>query len=403
MKPFWVVMLLTLLLGLQPITTDLYLPAMPSMTQALSAPIAAVQLTLSGLIIAFGVGQLFWGPLADRYGRRPVLLTGLSLYTVASIGSILAGHIEALVAWRVAQGLALAAATTCARSLVRDLYEPAEGARVLSKGLSGLGVIAMLTPFIGAGLAHFASWRATFVAVAVFGALTLWCVFSQLEETVPRRDPSATRIGPMLANWAAILGNPGFRAWTALLMATYGGLFMFLSASSFVYIEALGLTPLAYSVFLSSSSVAYLAGTFWCRHLLRSRGLAGAARVGGLMSAAGGLAMLGLALAGWISPWAVALPHALFAAGHGINQPCGQAGSVGPFPEKAGTAASVSGFLMMVVAFGVGLWVGQRLDGTVWPLASGMAFFGSLVGIISWTLVRWHGEPRLQAAQTRTA
>jgi DHA1 family bicyclomycin/chloramphenicol resistance-like MFS transporter len=278
-----------------------------------------------------------------------------------------------------------------------------EGARVLSKGLSGLGVIAMITPFVGAALVHVSSWRATLLTVALFGAATWACVYARLQETVPQRNPAATQVGPLLTNWMLILANPGFRAWTALLMATYGGLFLFLAASSFVYIQALGVTPLAYSFFLSSNSVAYLAGTVWCRRLLPRHGLAGAARVGGLMSATGGLAMLGLALAGWTSPWAVALPHALYALGHGINQPCGQAGAVGPFPEKAGTAASVSGFLMMVVAFGVGLWLGPRIDGSVWPLAVGMAFFGTLVGLITWTLVRWHGEPLRCTASVRTA
>jgi MFS transporter, DHA1 family, multidrug resistance protein len=396
----WVVFLLTLLLGIQPITTDLYLPAMPAMTQALSAPVSAIQLTLSGLIIAFGTGQLVWGPLADRHGRRPVLLAGLCLYTVASVGSSLAQHVEALVAWRVLQGLAMASAITCARSMVRDLYEPAEGAKVLSRGLSGLGVIALLTPLVGATLAHWVSWRATLMAVTLCGLFVLACVFWRLEETVPRRNREATRLGPLVQNWALILGHAGFRAWTALLMCTYGGLYLFLSASSFVYIEALGLSPLQYSVFLSSNSIAYLLGTFACRRLLARRGLAGAARIGGLFSAVGGLSMAALALAGFASPWTVAIPHAVFAFGHGINQPCGTAGSVGPFPDKAGTAASLSGFLMMVVAFLIGLWLGQSLNGTVMPLALGMGLFGSLCGLVTWTLVRWHGEPAPAAARS---
>ena len=126
---------------------------------------SAAQLTMSALILAFGVGQLFWGPVADRVGRRPVLITGLLLYTAASIGSVLAGSIGWLVMWRVLQGATMAAAVVCARAIVRDLYEPHEGAQVMSLALSGLGVIAIAgrcwaawSRPPGAGARRSASW-----------------------------------------------------------------------------------------------------------------------------------------------------------------------------------------------------------------------------------------------------
>ena len=115
---------LSLLLGLQPITTDVYLPALPLLTRELAAPMSTAQLTMSALILAFGISQLFCGPVADRVGRRPVLIWGLALYTVASIGSTLAGSIGSLVLWRVLQGAAMGASVVCARAIVRDLYEP---------------------------------------------------------------------------------------------------------------------------------------------------------------------------------------------------------------------------------------------------------------------------------------
>lgn len=393
MSPVQVVLLLTLLLGIQPVTTDLYLPALPSLTRALDAPMPAAQLTLSGLIIAFGIAQLVAGPLADRFGRRPVLIVGLGLYTVASLGSVLAGSIEQLVAWRALQGTGMAAAVTCGRSIVRDLFAPADGARVLSRALSGLGIIAFVSPFVGGALAQWADWRASLAAVAAFGAVTLGVVLLRLHETVPTRNPRATQLGALAANWAAIAAHPTFRAWALLSMATYAGLFLMLSASSFVYIDVLGQSTIGYSLWLASNSVAYVAGTVLCRRLLVSRGLVGAVRVGGVLSATGGGAMAALALAGVQAPWAIAGPHLLYALGHGIHQPCGQAGAIGPFPEKAGTAAALSGFLMMATAFGVGLWVGRSLDGTVLPLALGMGVAGLSVGTIAWTLVQRHGDP----------
>jgi len=118
-----VVVMLTLLLGIQPVTTDLYLPALPTLQRELGASVGAAQYTLAALIIAFGLGQLVCGPLADRFGRRPVLLVGLSLYTLASLASAAAASIETLIAWRALQGAAMAAAVTCGRSIVRDLFE----------------------------------------------------------------------------------------------------------------------------------------------------------------------------------------------------------------------------------------------------------------------------------------
>ena len=393
MSPAVVVLLLTLLLGIQPITTDLYLPALPTLQRELGASIGATQLTLSALIICFGLAQLVCGPLADRFGRRPVLLGGLALYTLASVGSALAPSIELLIGWRALQGTAMAAAVTCGRSIVRDLYAPQDGARVMSKALSGLGVIAMLSPLLGGVVTQLLDWHAALMMVALYGAAALAMIAWRYEETVPQRDPQATRLAPLLRNWVQVLGHPGFRAWALLSGFTYGGLFFLLAGSSFVYIEVLGTSRVAYGWIMLSQSAAYLAGTFWCRRLLARHGLRGAVRRGALFTLAGGVAIAALALAGVHSVWAVLLPSWLFTIGHGVHQPCGQAGAVGPFPDKAGTAASLSGFWMMLMAFGVGLVLGQTLNGTVYPMTLGLAACSLLLAATAWTLVQRHGDP----------
>ena len=129
MAPGMVVLVLALLLGIQPITTDLYLPALPALTEGFGAAMPQAQLTLTGLLLAFGISQLFWGPLSDRFGRRPILLCGLGAYAAAAIGAALAPSMALLVAWRIVQGAAMGAAVMCARALVRDLYTPVAGAR----------------------------------------------------------------------------------------------------------------------------------------------------------------------------------------------------------------------------------------------------------------------------------
>jgi DHA1 family bicyclomycin/chloramphenicol resistance-like MFS transporter len=391
MSPTVVVVMLTLLLGIQPITTDLYLPALPTLQRELGASVNAAQLTLSVLVACFGLAQLVCGPLADRYGRRPVLLGGLALYTVASVMSTRSGTIDALIGWRALQGAAMAAAVTCARSIVRDLYQPHEGARVMSRALTGLGIIAMASPIVGGIVVQWLHWQAALLVLALFGAVALALVALRYEETVPQRNPLATRLGPLLKNWAAVLANPTFRAWVALLCCTFGGLFFLLAGSSFVFIDVLGSSRVAYGIILATSSLAYIVGTWLCRRLLLRHGLRGAVRRGAWFSLAGGLGMAALSLAGVFSVWAIIVPQWLYAIGHGIHQPCGQAGAVGPFPEKAGTAASVSGFLMMLTASAVGLWLGRHLDGTVFPVTLGIGAFSVLLVIVAWTLVQRHG------------
>ena len=151
-----VVLTLALLLGLQPITTDFYLPALPALSEGFGASMAQTQLTLTALLLAFGLSQLVWGPLSDRFGRRPVLLWGMSLYTLASMAIVLAPSMPWLIGIRMVQGIAMGAGVMCARALVRDLYEPVAGANAMSKGLSGLGVIACLSAPLGD---HADVWR----------------------------------------------------------------------------------------------------------------------------------------------------------------------------------------------------------------------------------------------------
>ncbi|HEX7437222.1 MAG TPA: multidrug effflux MFS transporter [Caldimonas sp.] len=407
MSPATVVVLLTLLLGIQPITTDLYLPALPTVQRELGANVGTAQFTLSALIICFGFSQLVCGPLADRFGRRPVLLSGLALYTVASLFGAAAQGIAALIVWRALQGVAMAAAVTCGRSIVRDLFEPGDGARMMSRALSGLGLIAALCPLIGGFLVERVNWHAALLALALFGAGTLAFVAGRFEETIPTRNPGATRLRTLLLNWGEVLANPTFRAWAALSACTYGGLFFLLAGSSFVFIDVLGMSRLAYGAVLSSASVAYLVGTIWCRRLLVRHGLRGAVKRGACFTLAGGVTMAALSLAGVHTVWAIVLPQYLFAIGHGVHQPCGQAGAVGPFPEKAGTAASLSGFAMTLSALLVGLWLGHSLDGTVYPLTLGIGAVSIVLALVAWTLVQRHGEPGRMplacAPGTRTA
>ena len=379
---------LALLLGLQSVSTDVYLPALPMLTRELGARISQGQLTLSAMILAFGLAQLVWGPVADRVGRRPVLVIGLAAYTLASAGCLLAGSIDSLLAWRVLQGATLAAPVVCARAVLRDLYEPLQGAQVMALALSGLGVIALIGPLAGGAAAHFWGWRGALALVVIAGALTLLFVACSLPETLRQRNPLATRLRPLLRTWGVIARHPVFRAWSLLVACTYGGLFTVLAGSSFVYIEVLGLSTAAYGAAMAIGSLSYIAGTVVCRRWITRHGMAGAVARGAFFTLAGGVLGGGLAWAGVQAWWAVLLPQCLFVFGHGLHQPCGQAGVVSPFPVAAGAASALAGLMLALVAFGIGLWLGAALDGSTMPLMGGLCFWSAATALLAWTLVQ---------------
>ena len=386
-----VILILSLLLGLQPITTDLYLPALPALTEAFGTVPAHAQLTLTALLLAFGLSQLVWGPVSDLVGRRKVLLVGVAGYTLAAIGSALAASIEALVVWRTVQGACMGAGTVCARAIVRDLYAPEQGARAMSKGLSGLGVAACLSPPLGGLVAELLGWRAALMSLVLFGVATLFVIARHFDETLQERHPDALRPAVLAGTAGHILGNGTFWAFTLLSSASFGGLFSFLASSSFVFIKLFGFSSTAYGMVLLSLSAFYIIGTMLCRRMLLRIGVKGAVRVGGLVSLCGGGLMAALLLAGVDSPWAVIAPAWIYMLGHGIHQPCGQSGAIGPFPGAAGAASALAGFVMMVVAFGAGSWMGANMDGTAAPLIKAMAFWSVTVTLVAWILVQRSG------------
>jgi len=391
-----VVLLLALLLGIQPITTDLYLPALPALTTELGASVGQGQLTLTALLLSFGISQLFFGPLSDRFGRRPILLGGMALYTLAGVGNMLAPTIEWLIATRAVQGAAMGAAVMCARAIIRDLYAPAEGARVMARSLGGLGIIACLSPLAGGLLVPLVGWRWALGTLAVFGLALLVLLALRFTETL--RQPTPLQFGPLMRNWGRIASHRGFIAWAGLLAAAYGGLFTFLAASSFVFLDVYRVSRPMYGLAMASASLAYILGTFACRRLLPRVGLQGAVRVGAALSLAGGTGMGLLAMAGVHTWWAFLLPHYLFMIGHGIHQPCTQTGAVAPFPHIAGAASALSGFFLTVVAFGIGAWLGARIDGTVFPLVHGVWFWSAVIAFVAWVPVQRWGDVSAKAA-----
>lgn len=395
MSPTLIIVLLSMLLGIQPVATDLYLPALPTIKAEFGAELSQVQLTLSALLLAFGTSQLVWGPLSDRFGRRPILLCGLGLFTLAGLGCVLASSMQELIVWRALQGAAMGAVVMCARAIVRDLYTPETGAGVMSKALSGLGLLACASAPLGGLLTDLWSWHAALGLVMGFGAITLALVAWTFKETVHRKNPHALQFQVLAKTWWHILRHPTFVAFICVSIGSYGGLFAFLASSSFVFIDLLGLARWEYGLLLFSMAFTYLLGTMLCRRLLARWGVTHTVAIGGGFSLLGGCLMMLNAWLGWQSVVGLMGPCYLFVLAHGIHQPCGQSGAVGPFPKAAGAASALGGFLMMAAAFATGLWLGTAKDGSAMPMAQSIAFWSVLTALSAWLLVLRRGGTRV--------
>jgi len=394
MSPTRIIFLLSLLLGIQPVATDLYLPALPAIKAEFGAELSQVQLTLSALLLAFGTSQLVWGPLSDRFGRKPILLCGLSAFTLAGLGCVMSSSMLELIVWRALQGAAMGAVVMCARAIVRDLYTPETGAGVMSKALTGLAFLACASAPLGGLLTDLWSWHAALVLVMGFGAITFTFVALQFKETVHRKNPQALRLRVLAHTWWHIVRHPTFVAFSCVSIASYGGLFTFLASSSFVFIGLLDLARWQYSLLLFSMAFTYLLGTLLCRRLLRRLGVPQTVALGGMFSLLGGCLMAINVWLGWQSVLSLMGPFYLFVLGHGIHQPCGQSGAVGPFPKAAGAASALGGFLMMLIAFLTGLWLGVAKDGSALPMAQSIAFWSVATALSAWLVLR-RGGPRV--------
>jgi DHA1 family bicyclomycin/chloramphenicol resistance-like MFS transporter len=395
MSPTLIIVLLSMLLGIQPVATDLYLPALPAIKTEFGAALSQVQLTLSALLLAFGTSQLVWGPLSDRFGRRPILLCGLATFTLAGLGCVLASNMHELIVWRTLQGAAMGAVVMCARAIVRDLYTPETGAGVMSKALTGLGILACVSAPLGGLLTDLLSWHAALSLVVGFGAIAFALVAVKFKETLQRKNPHALTVQVLAKTWWQILRHPTFVAFSCVAIGSYGGLFTFLASSSFVFIDVLGLARWQYGMLLFSMAFMYLLGTVLCRRLLVRLGVARTVAIGGAFSLTGGGLMVLHAWLGWQSVAGLMGPFYVFILGHGIHQPCGQSGAVGPFPQAAGAASALGGFLMMAAAFATGLWLGAANDGSAMPMATSIACWSVLTALSAWVLVLRRGSPRV--------
>ena len=391
--------LLTALVALGPISTDLYLPSLPGLERYFSADIAHVQLTLSVFLIGLAAGQLAYGPLSDRFGRRPVLLAGLVLYVAASIGCAFAPSVPILIFARLLQALGACAGPVICRAIVRDVHGRSDAARILSYMGAAMALAPALGPIAGGYVEAWLGWRANFAILCTYGALGLILAFAMLPETAPHRGEEGGWLDSALRGYLSLFGHRVYIGFVFCCSLAYGGIFCFISGSSFVFVDIIGLTPQRYGLCFAAIVLGYITGTLAGGRLTKRVGLERLVRVGGIISAFGGIALIASVLAFGATVPGILAPTFVYMAGTGLVMPNAMAGAIGPFPRIAGTAAALLGFVQMGLAAIGGAIIGHLANGTAIPMAAGIALVGALQPLIYRLLISGAASPGASAAQ----
>ena len=382
------VALLMVMLALLPLSTDLYLASLPGLSRYFGASISQVQLTLSVFVAGFALSQLVLGPLSDRYGRRPVLVACSAIYVAAGLACALADSMTMLLVARFFQAVGACGGTVVGRAIVRDTYGASGTARMLGYLHAGTALAPILGPSVGGTLELWLGWRANFALLVGIGSVLLAAIWLLLAETNTHRDPAATALKPMLANYRALLGNRRYIGYTLCLACGYAGIFAFLSGASFIMIPVLGLSPQRFGVLFGLTVIGYVIGTMSAGRLSIRLGIDRMLKYGTLLALASGSTMLGLALAGMQSLEALLLPMFFYLLATGINLPNAMGGAIGPFPKMAGSASALMGFIQMSIGAGVGIAVGKWHDGSTVPMSAAVALAGWGVFLVYWGMAR---------------
>lgn len=380
-------LLLVALAAFTALSIDIVIPVLPMVARDLGTSTGTAQLALGVFVLTFAVCQLFYGPLSDRYGRRPIILFGVSLFALASLFCLFAATVEQLLLGRALQAMGAAAGPAIARAMVRDLYGREAAARMLARMGMAMGLIPAVAPILGGLLAEAFGWRAVFAVLLGFGALALVGVAFGLPESNHRRAPGALRPRALAASYASLLGDRAFLAYTAAGAFLYAAMFAFHSLASFVFVERLALGPTAFAAHFALVVGAYIAGNFASTRIVPRVGLDGAIRRGLALAATGGLVMLGLHLAGVEHAMALVGPAMAVTFAGGLIFPNATAAALAPHPERAGAASSLMGFVTFVLGAAFGAALAAWHDGSAKALTAGVAL-ATLAGALAFLALR---------------
>ncbi|OXS31022.1 multidrug effflux MFS transporter [Streptomyces sp. XY006] len=369
-------LLVTFLLGsltaVPPLAMDMYLPSLPEVTRSLHAPAATVQLTLTACLAGMALGQLVVGPMSDRWGRRRPLLAGLALFVVATVLCALAPTVELLVAFRLAQGLAGAAAIVIARAVVRDLYDGMAMARFFSTLMLISGVAPIVAPLIGGQVLRVTDWRGVFAVLTVVGVLIGVLVWTKLPETLPPAERHSGGVGEALRAMRTLLADRSFAGYTLTGGFAFAALFAYISASPFVIQEIHGASPQTFSLLFGLNSIGLVVvGQINGKVLVGRVSLDKVLGVGLaiVITAATALLLMSLGVFGEVGLAPVSVALFVLMSAMGITLPNTQALALMRTRHAAGSASALLGTSSFLVGAIASPLVGVAGEDTALPMA----------------------------------
>jgi MFS transporter, DHA1 family, multidrug resistance protein len=371
------------------LAVDMSLPALPTLAAAFGTSAARAQLTIGLYLLGYALGQLFYGPLSDRFGRRPMLLIGMSIYTLSGFLCAFAPSIEAMVMLRLLQGFGGCVGVVVTRAAARDYFHGSELAQMLSSITAIQAFGPLLAPVIGGVIATHFDWPVIFLVQGAFAGAMLIATWTGFGESLRQRDLHAIRPARLLANYWTFFSNPRCIGFALVSACVFGGLFIVLSASPFVLIDVYGLSSQTYGFFFGTSVLGFMVGSFGNRRLLRAAVQSEALlRCGLLVLIAAASAMLVFAATTWGGVAGIMGPYVTYCFAISLVQSNAIAAAMEPVPHMAGTGASLMGAIQMASAAIGGFVVDLFFNGTGTPMGVGMASAALAASAFYWLIAR---------------
>lgn len=347
-----------------PIGMDVYASILSDMARAFGSPIGWAQYTLSAYLAGFALAHIFIGPLADRYGRRPTMLTGLVLFTLASVAAALAPNLNWMLAARFVEGLGAAAGPILVRTIVRDSLDPVAGGRTFALGALGMSIVPVFGPWLASFLVGIYGWRAALWVIAGYGIAGTTAVAVLMRETLVHKQ-TLERFGGWPAALREVLPDPEFLAWSACIALAYSGLATWLANATAVLMGHYHVGHDLYGLFYGGVVVGFIPGSFIAARVMRRHSLRRSAATGAIIIVISGAALLGLAAAKIETAHVIVGGLAIYTFGWAMVQPAAQAGALARHAATAGRASAVYGFIQLCTGAVATAVLGPFVDGDI--------------------------------------
>lgn len=389
---FFYAVVLGILTMMMPLGTDIFLASMPAFARGYGMPMGAAELTLAAFFAGNAAGQIVWGPLSDRFGRKPIIIVALSCYFVAAGAIALSDNFTLAVILRVVQGMAASSGRILANAVARDLYDRDRLAKLIAFVMTAGAVSGAMTGPLGGFIADHFDWQAAFIVPAVFAAFALVLFIFGFEETIVERNPMAIRPISMIATMLEIGRHRVFLAYVLTSGCAMAGMSAFLNSSPGLLIGLYGVAPGTFGLLFAMLPVGFMSGSILVGRYAEHFGSDRFLMIGTCAMATGGLAMLGFAVFGLPDPRLMVVPMMPYLLGFAFIIPQCSSGALSPFGRAAGTASSLQGFIQSMIGASVSVLLALCANGTLYPMAIAIATAGlSSIASYLFLIRRMHG------------